>query len=317
VSHFKVADGQVTATFPNRTARNLATKSRVRINTVVPAGEFFEGLREVTLSNKHGRPAWFFGRIYPTGGIRLYFPAAIILKWPTVLLAMLLAALLMGVRKACNSPVDLLIMCSFGLMFLLFAIQSKYDIGERHILPLYPFALMIVGSLWQHVIARPAKIGIDIRTWWGYKSVNFNVVALLLVLTLNAADALRCAPDYLSYFTVLVRPQNTWRYLTDSNLDWGQGLITVREYEFKHLGEPMHLAYFGSVNPELYGVRSQPLEPNEQAKGKVIIGASALSGQVLPDPNSYRWLLNYKPDQMLDRAMFVYNIRQELAPSAH
>jgi hypothetical protein len=108
----------------------------------------------------------------------------------------------------------------------------------------------------------------------------------------------------------MVRPQNSWRYLTDSNLDWGQGLIAVRDYELKHPGQSIKLAYFGSVNPALYGVRATPLAPNEPVTGKVIVGASALSGQVLPDPNSYRWLLSYPPKEMIDRTMFVYQTQQ-------
>jgi dolichyl-phosphate-mannose-protein mannosyltransferase len=309
VSHFKVGDGQATATFPNRGLKTWATKSQLHLNLTVPAGEFFEGLREVAFNNKHGRPAWFFGKIYPTGGIKLYYPAAIVLKWPTILLAILLASLLLGIRKVCRAPNDVLVMCTFALVFLIFAIRSKYDIGERHILPLYPFALLIAGSIWEHVISLKAKWGFSIRTWWGDKNVNFNVIGLLLLLALNAADTLRSAPDYLTYFNIVVRPQKSWYYLTDSNLDWGQGLIALRDYELKHPGESLRLAYFGSVNPALYGVRAEPLAPNQPVAGKVVIGASALSGQVLPDPNSYRWLLQYKPNEMLDRSMFLYEIR--------
>ena len=309
ISHFKVADGQVTATFPNRGLKTWATKSHLHLNVVVPAGEFFEGLRDVAMSNKRGRPAWFFGNIYPSGGIKLYYPAAIVLKWPTVLLALVLATLLMDVRKVCRAPADLLVMCTFAAVFLFFAIQSKYDIGERHILPLYPFALLIAGSIWEHVVALQARIGTEVPTWWGPKRINYNIIALLLVLGLNAADALRTAPDYLTYFNVMVRPQNSWRYLTDSNLDWGQGLIAVRDYELKHPGELIKLAYFGSVNPALYGVHAMPLAPNDRVTGKVIVGASALSGQVLPDADSYRWLLSEKPLEMLDRSMFLYDVR--------
>ena len=292
VSHLKIGDGQVVATFPNRAVKTWATKSNKHVNVIVPAGEFLEGLREVALSNKHGRPAWFMGRIYPSGGIKAYYPAAIALKWPTILLALLLASLLMGLRKTCRAPGDLLVMCAFGLLFLFFAIPSKYDIGERHILPLYPFALLIAGALWEHVTAhRTAR------------------ALLLILLCLNAADALRSAPDYLTYFNVLVKPTSSWRYLTDSNLDWGQGLIALREYESKHPDETLRLAYFGSLNPALYGVRATPLAPEDHVTGKVIVGASALSGQILPDPNSYRWLLPYTPTQMIDRSMFVYEIK--------
>jgi len=290
VSHLTIGDGKVIATFPNRGEKTWATKANPHLSVVVPAGEFFEGLREVAMSNKHGRPAWFLGKIYPTGGIKLYYPAAIVLKWPTVLLALFLASLLMGVRQTCRNPSDLLAMSAFGLVFLFFAIQSKYDIGERHILPLYPFALLIAGAIWEHLKARrPAMI------------------LLLVLLGLNAADALRCAPDYLTYFNVLVKPTNSWHYLTDSNLDWGQGLIVLREYEQKHPNENLRLAYFGSVNPPLYRVRALPLAPEERVPGKIVVGASVLSGQVLSDPNGYRWLLPYPPQQMIDRSMFVYD----------
>jgi len=294
VSHLKVGDGKVIATFPHRAEKTWATKANTHVNAYIPAGEFVEGLREVAFSNKHGRPAWFLGKIYPTGGIKAYYPAAIVLKWPAVLLVLVLASLLMGVRKTCRQPGDLLVMGAFALVFLFFAIQSKYDIGERHILPLYPFALLIAGAIWEQVKARRAAM-----------------IVLLLLLALNAADALRSAPDYLTYFNVLVKPANSWRYLTDSNLDWGQGLIALREYEQKHPEETLRLAYFGSVDPALYGVRALPLAPGEHVEGTLVAGASVLSGQVLTDPNSYRWLLSHPPTQMIDRSMFVFDTQKK------
>ena len=220
VSHLTVGEGQVVATYPNRPVRVFATKSKMHLSLVVPAGEFVEGLREVALSNRRGRPSWFLGKIYPKGGIKLYYPVAIALKWPTIFLLLLFASLLLGVHKTCRSPSDLLVMSLFAVVYLLFALQSKYDIGERHILPLYPFALLIAGGVWEHARKR--------RAW---------MPVVLVALALNAADALRYAPDYLSYFNIFVRPQNSWRLLTDSNLDWGQGLISLRKYEQQHPGE--------------------------------------------------------------------------------
>ena len=98
--------------------------------------------------------------------------------------------------------------------------QSHFDIGERHILPLYPFALLIAGGIWEH--ARKHRCGMAV---------------VILALCLNAADALRYAPDYLAYFNVFVKPENSWRLLTDSNLDWGQGLLALRAYEQQHPDE--------------------------------------------------------------------------------
>ncbi len=291
VSHLKVGDGQVIATFPNRPVKTWATKSKVQLNLFVPAGEYIEGFREVALSNRRGRPAWFLGKIYPKGGIKTYYPVAIALKWPTILLLFFVASLILGIRKTCSAPGDLLVISLFGLVFLAFALQSRFAIGERHILPLYPFALLIAGGIWEH--ARKHRLG---------------MAAVILALCLNAADALRYAPDYLAYFNIFVNSSSSWRLLTDSNLDWGQGLLALRSYERQHPNEYLYLAYFGSVDPALYGIRAVPLKPDERASGKIVIGASCLSGQVLDDPKNYRWLWPYQPKQVLDHAMWVFDI---------
>ena len=294
VSRLKVGDGQAVATYPNRPPRVWATRSQVQATVVVPAGEFFEGIREVAISNRRGRPAWFLGQTYPTGGIKLYYPVAIALKWPTILLLLFLASLLLGVRRTCRSAGNLLVLCLFGAVYFVFALQSKYDIGERHVLSLYPFALLIAGAIWEH--ARRYRIAAGV---------------VILALVLNAADALRYAPDYLSYFTIFVRPQNRWHYLTDSNLDWGQGLIALRDYEQEHPGEQVHLAYFGSVDPALYGVKAEPLAAGERIEGRVVAGMSCLSGQVLEQPEAYHWLWDYQPSQTLDRSMFLFDTRRK------
>ncbi len=292
VSHLTVGNGEVVASFPNRPTRTWVTKSQAQLNLLVPAGEYVEGLREVAFSNRRGRPTWFMGSIYPRGGPRSYYPVAIWLKWPTVLLAMFVASLVLGVRRISRSPGDLLVLSLFGLVFLVFALQSRLAIGERHILPLYPFALLIAGGIWEHARRHRAAMAM-----------------VVLALCLNAADALRYAPDYLAYFNIFVRQQTSWQLLTDSNLDWGQGLIALRRYEQQHPDEVGHVAYFGSVDPKLYGIRALPLLPSEQPKGTLVVGGSCLSGQTLDDPGSYHWLWAYRPARVLDRAMWMFEVR--------
>ena len=292
VSHLSVGNGQVVATFPNRPTKTWATKAETELNLLLPAGEYVEGFRNVAISSHRGRPAWFLGSLYRQGGPKIYYPVAIALKWPTILLLLFFGSLFLGVRKTCRAPSDLLVISLFSLVFFAFALQSHFDIGERHILPLYAFALLIAGGIWEHARKNRAAM-----------------VIVILALLLNAADALRYAPDYLAYYNVPVRPQTSWYLLTDSNLDWGQGLIALRNYEQQHPGETLYLAYFGSVDPSLYGVRAIPLAPNQPVKGTVVAGASCLSGQVLDDPEGYRWLWPYPPRQILDHSMWVFDTR--------
>jgi len=291
VSHLRVGDGEVVASFPNRATKTWATKTKARLTLLIPAGEYVEGFREVALSNHRGRATWFLGKIYPKGGPKIYYPVAMALKWPTVLLLLFFISLIIGVRKTCRSPGDTLITSLFGLVFLAFALQSKFAIGERHILPLYPFALLIAGGLWEHARKHRAAAAL-----------------VVLALCLNAADCLRYAPGYLAYFNVFVKPENSWRLLTDSNLDWGQGLLALRAYEAQHPSETLRLAYFGSVDPKLYGIKAAPLEPNGPISGMVAAGASCLSGQLLDDPDAYRWLWSYQPRQVLDHSIWLFDV---------
>ena len=292
LSHLEIANGHVHATFPNREVRDWPTSSDLRLSTIIPAGEFVEGLREVARNNHRGRPAWFLGRVYPQGGILAYYPVAIALKWPTVLVALLLFALVARVWRSSKGASDLGLMLIFPLVFLVFALNAKYNIGERHILPLYPFALLIAGGVWQRASASSAA-----------KTI------LILSLCLNAADALRYAPDYLSYFNVFVRPQNSWRLLTDSNLDWGQGLIALRQYQQQQPEEPLQLAYFGSVDPSLYGIRATPLAPAAEPHGTVVVSPTLLSGQNLPDSTAFHWLWARQPKQVIDHCLWVYDVK--------
>ncbi len=291
VSHLTVGNGEVLASFPHRETKTWATKSGVHLNMFLPAGEYIEGLREVALSNHRGRATWFLGTMYAKGGPALYYPVAITLKWPTILLVLFAASLLIGVRKTCRAPGDLLVVSLFGLVFLAFALQSRFAIGERHILPLYPFVLLIAAGIWEH--ARKHRIA---------------AALVVLALCLNAADALRYGPDYLAYFNVFVKPENSWRLLTDSNLDWGQGLIALRDYEASHPEETLHLAYFGSVDPKLYEVRAVPLLPGQPMQGPIAAGASCLSGQVLDEPDAYHWLWPYRSQQVLDHSIWLFNL---------
>jgi hypothetical protein len=207
---------------------------------------------------------------------------------------------LLGVQKTCRAPGDLLIISLFGLVFLVFALQSRTTIGERHLLPLYPFVLLIAGGIWEHARRQRAAVSL-----------------LALALALNAVDALRYAPDYLAYFNVFVKPQNSWRLLTDSNLDWGQGFIALRKYQQQHPSEPLYLAYFGTVDPWLYGIKAAPLVANQRVRGTVVVSPNCLSGQYLEDHNGFHWLWQYEPQRVLDHSLWMYDTAGVQTPVGH
>jgi hypothetical protein len=292
VSHLTVRDGTLTATFPNWSAPIVKpVRGDRNYSLLIPAGEYIEGFRELVRHNRQGQPAFFLGKISYHGGWKLYYPVVILLKWPTIVLALSIAGLAIALRGKVRVPPDLWIMASFPALYLAMAIVARFNLGDRHVLPMYPFAILFAAAVW--LWAAPKRTG---------------VILLILLAALNAADALRYAPGYLSYFTPFVRPAESFRLLTDSNLDWGQGLLALRDYQHSHPGERISLSYFGSVDPQVYGIQSDFFGGHKRASGTVIVSATNLSGQYLAEPERYRWLLVRKPVRILDHSLYVFQI---------
>lgn len=292
VSRLTIRDGTLTAAFPHWTASIVKpVRSRLNISVPVPAGEYIEGFRDLALVNAHGQRAFLLGEVSQKGGWKLYFPVAILLKWPLILTALVGSGVLLCLRKRLGTPSELWILASFPAVYLLLALFAKLNYGERHVLPIYPFALLFAAATWQ-------KLAQDRR----------GKLLLGAMLIFNAADVLRYAPGYLSYMNVVIRPEASYHLLSDSNVDWGQGLLALQKYQREHPDEKISLAYFGSVDPEVYGIRAQPLAEGERVTGTVVVGATHLSGQFLQDPNAYRWLLAYGPPEILDGCLYVFHV---------
>ena len=291
VSRFSIRDGTLTATFPNRSPFVTHASKRLNIFLLVPAGEYIEGLRTVVRHDGKGHPSFFLGRTSMRGGFRVYFPVDVLLKWPPVVLLLFAAGVFLAARRIVRVPWDVWILASFPLVYFAFAIFSRINIGDRHILPVYPFVLLFAAVAWQFLSTRPALMAV----------VGF---ALLLL----AVDVARYAPDYLSYFTPFVPPSQTYKLLSDSNLDWGQGLLAVRQYQKTHPDEAISVQPTGLVGLQVYGIHARRLEEGERASGTVIVGATALTGQYLKDPDSARWVLQFPRTQILDHSMFVFQV---------
>jgi hypothetical protein len=297
LSHLTIHDGTLIATFPHWNDKIEKTvQSRANLDLLVPAGEYIEGFREVARHNRHGQAAYFLGQVSATGGWKLYYPVAILLKWPTMVLVLALAGLVLAAARRIIVLPDLWIMTSFAFVYFLLAIFAHFNIGERHVLPLYPFALLFAALMWQKVASNRLGLGL-----------------MIAAVLLNAADTLRFAPDYLSYFSPATRSYQSYRLLSDSNLDWGQGLLAVRQYEQDHPQEQTWLAYFGSVDPAVYGIRSRPLAEQERVTGTVMVSATNLSGQFLKNPESYRWLLQYPCTNLLNHSIYVFQVGENPA----
>ncbi len=110
------------------------------------------------------------------------------------------------------------------------------------VLPVYPFLFVIASRL----------VTIHFRGRW----LMPILVGIPLVST--AISSFRIAPHQLAYFNEFVGgPDQGYRYLSDSNIDWGQDLRGVKAYMEKENLPIIYLSYFGTAPPSYYGIRYQ------------------------------------------------------------
>jgi hypothetical protein len=112
--------------------------------------------------------------------------------------------------------------------------------------------------------------------------------AAVALLVFQAVSAIFIAPHYLSYFNWLSGgPATGYRYLADSNVDWGQDLPALRQ-TLTHVGAQQPIvAYFGTAPLDAYGIAAPLWSCNPAVEAMrpdwVAISATYLDGVYLPD----------------------------------
>jgi 4-amino-4-deoxy-L-arabinose transferase-like glycosyltransferase len=207
------------------------------------------GLTNV-LAGETARPSFFAGE-HSQRGWWQFFPALFLTKTPLALLGALLLALGAGLfawRRAAAAPrrAWLLAACPLAVTPLVVwavALRSNLNIGDRHILAVYPALFVGLGIL-------------ATRRWL--------LGAALALLAGHAAASFAIRPHYLANFNSLAGgPAHAHRLFVDSCLDWGQDLPSLRTWLAGHRrpGEKFYLGYFGSAWPPHYGVRPDHFLP--------------------------------------------------------
>ena len=220
-----------------------------------------------------GRPGFLMGEVSSRGWPH-YYAVALALKetLPFLLLLTIAAVSLRWTAFAPRGEVPLLLPPL--LFFAVFSLGSV-QIGIRYVLPALPFLFVFTAR----VVRAP------------FPAARFFQPAMAGLLALHALATLRGGPDYLAYFNELAGgPAGGWRYLGDSNLDWGQNRSRAEEYarrtgaEFEPLVLPAH--------------------------GRVVLSTNRVQGFM--DPPRYRLLRDeYTPSERVAWNWLVYDLDRD------
>src|SRR5205823_5383009 len=117
ISRLTLHNHELTTTFPNRQpVVYQGVKSNLNFSILVPAGEYLEGFRSLIRHNRFGQISFFMGQI-SRRGFKFYFPVAILLKWPIIMLVMFAIAGVLAWRKLILLPPSWWVMMSFPMVY--------------------------------------------------------------------------------------------------------------------------------------------------------------------------------------------------------
>jgi hypothetical protein len=316
-----------------------------------PLAIFGEGIGYVFRRVAGGNGAYFMQEVSSTA-FPAYFPTVFILKEPLVSLALMLLALLITFSRGAKAifhrshlpsvasfirhnivSISLLL---FILLYSYVSITGNLNIGFRHLFPILPFIYILTAKVLFDFLKR---LDANAKNVW---RVIFFGLAFFLIL-----ETILAYPFYMSYFNQIAGgPKEGYRYVTDSNADWGQDLkrlekwienynahkgekesCKIREYNYTGDCKPIkeiHVNYFGGGDIKYYldemaidwWDSRRPIEP-----GWYAISVNHLQGSTYdkqkPDHESYRWLKDKEPLHQVGTSIFIYHLTAEEAREAN
>ena len=285
-------------------AWGLTTLARWR---VLPESYLY-GMADVRLTADF-YTSYVLGKTY-AHGVWFYFPVVFVIKSTLTLLALLLLTVLVVATRRLNCWREILFLCVPPAFYFLVAMNAATNIGVRHILPLYVFIPALAGGAAWGLVQRNRR--------WAYV-----FVALLLF---HAVSSARAYPNYIAYSNELWGgPADTHKYLSDSNVDWGQQLKATKQYLDSRGVKDCWFVYFaeGVAEPVYYGIPCKPLptintlwlnqriDVPASIDGPVLVSASNLSGfEFGPGQlNPYEQFKRLRPTAVIGRGVFVFDGR--------
>lgn len=233
----------------------------------LPLAPYFDVLAYVIMGAV-GMPrhAYLLGQ-HSVNGFRQYIFIDFLIKTPVPTLLILAIVVLLWRRLPRANPA-----AETGLILgitvpILLAIPEKSNCGIRYVLALYPFLYVFVSRIASADWAKPIPAVTKV-------ALNITICTLLLW---QCFDSARSCPDQIAYFNTFFNdPAKKYRYVVDSNLDWGNELYALRDFMKERGISEINLDYFGNVNPADYGIQWK--QATTESQGWLAISASNLAG---------------------------------------
>ena len=326
--YFEKTDTNVKTIYTSQVLHTLNNSPITR-----PLSEYVLGIAMVFKRVSGGNGAYFIEQV-SSSAFPSYFPIVFLIKEPLIMLFFMLSALIIAFGKnimaffkrlkksTTNSSwlssfqdyvrhnIETLSMFFFILLYSYISVTGNLNIGFRHLFPILPFVYILTAK----IIVTFYK---NIRSSFVQKFFFATVSMLSLFLI---AGTVAAYPSYMSYFNKTVGgPKNGYRFVTDSNADWGQDMKRLQLFLAEHPEiDEIRVDYFGGADIKYYIQdkyimwydSKRPIEA-----GWYAISTNFLQGSIYDkakeDSASYRWIQKVEPVYQVGTSILIYYISPE------
>jgi hypothetical protein len=292
-------------------------------NTVLrPYSQYLVGFFMVFGRVAGGNTTFFFGQV-TNQSFRAYFPLVFLIKETLPFLILLLFSIAVGatmllknnlpsfpkkiwrnIKNYLDDHIAEFSMLSFIALYAYVSITGNLNIGFRHLFPILPFMYILIAK---EVSAFAARIGKSyVKLFW--------TIVLLLTAWLIAETAF-AYPNYLAYFNQTVGgSKNGYKYVTDSNVDWGQDLKRLEKFVSDNNIQKIRVDYFGGGDSRHYlGEKAIMWHSGlDQEPGWYAISATFLQNslyyKITEGKPDYEWLRERTPYANVGGSILIYKI---------
>ncbi len=270
-------------------------------------GFYKKGLDSV-YADKNLSYQFYLNGNFKAGGWWYYFLEAFLIKNPISLLVFFALGILFykkfraGLSAQTGKLDNTFLFLPLGVYFFATSVFA-YDLGVRYLMPIYPFLIISAGRIW------------PILSRFSFSKKNLGGAGAIILAGLSGwyvISSVMVYPNYLSYFGELVGgSDNGYKYLDDSNIDWGQDLKRLKRFidnnpdafvVYSHIPGNPALQYYG-IDPKknlFYAKQNWWANP----KGTYVIGSHFL---IRAQENKImNWLNLYKPVEKIGQSFFIY-----------
>ena len=272
------------------------------------SGFYIKGLQTVYADWKPGYEFYLNGA-FSQNGWWYYFLEAFLIKTPIPFLMAFTASLLFY-GKLNISKLDKAFIFLPMLFFALITSMKAQNVSVRYLIPSIPFMILYTGGGLSKIFQSFNFLKFEnVKT-----SIKVVSILILVLAGWYVFSAMKIYPDYMAYFNEFVGgAKNGYKYLDDSNVEWGQDLKRMKDYQTKNPDIKV-VSSWNRLKPEYYGIENViPLNDTkwwQKPEGLYAVNTTLLIrmqrlSETRNDP-TLNWLALYKPIDRMGYAFYIF-----------